>query len=105
VQLPGEPTIVEMRYFTGPESPPSDKGYLLVVERWYVKRSSPRTTFGSRDGSSSSRGTSATVSPPWRPTTPKGSARQIGADSSGRIPSLRRTRDCRVSGPARGTTS
>lgn len=29
--------IVDMRYFTGPESPPSDKGYLLVVERWYVK--------------------------------------------------------------------
>jgi hypothetical protein len=26
-----------MRYFTGPESPPSDKNYLLVVERWYVK--------------------------------------------------------------------
>lgn len=37
MQLPGEPTVVEMRYFTGPESPPSDKGYLLVVERWYVK--------------------------------------------------------------------
>ena len=29
--------IVDLRYFTGPESPPSDKGYLLVVERWYVK--------------------------------------------------------------------
>jgi hypothetical protein len=27
-----------MRYFEGPESPPApDKGYLLVVERWYVK--------------------------------------------------------------------
>jgi hypothetical protein len=37
VQLPGEPTVVEMRYFTGPESPVSDKGYLAVVERWYVK--------------------------------------------------------------------
>jgi hypothetical protein len=37
VRVPGEPTIVEMRYFTGPESPPSDKGYLLTVERWYVK--------------------------------------------------------------------
>ena len=37
VQLPGEPTVVEMRYFTGPESPPSEKGYLAVVERWYVK--------------------------------------------------------------------
>jgi len=29
--------VVDLRYFTGPESPPSDKGYLLVVERWYVK--------------------------------------------------------------------
>jgi hypothetical protein len=26
-----------MRFFEGPESPPSDKGYLLNVERWYVK--------------------------------------------------------------------
>jgi hypothetical protein len=37
VRLPGEPVIVEMRYFTGPESPPSDKGYIKTVERWYVK--------------------------------------------------------------------
>lgn len=37
VQLPGEPEIVEMRYFTGPESPPSDKGYISTIERWYVK--------------------------------------------------------------------
>ena len=37
VRIPGDPTVVEMRYFTGPESPPSDKGYLAVVERWYVK--------------------------------------------------------------------
>ncbi|MGZ8611143.1 MAG: hypothetical protein ACXWX0_02575 [Actinomycetota bacterium] len=29
--------VVDMRVFEGPESPPSDKGYLLVVERWYVK--------------------------------------------------------------------
>jgi hypothetical protein len=26
-----------MRYFEGPESPPSDQGYLLVVQRWYVR--------------------------------------------------------------------
>jgi hypothetical protein len=37
VRLPGEPVIVEMRYFTGPESPPSEKGYILTIERWYVK--------------------------------------------------------------------
>jgi hypothetical protein len=29
--------VVDLRYFQGPESPPSDKGYLLVVQRWYVK--------------------------------------------------------------------
>ncbi len=29
--------VVDMRYFEGPESPPSDKGYLLVVQRWYIK--------------------------------------------------------------------
>ena len=29
--------IVDLRYFDGPESPPSDKGYLLIVQRWYVK--------------------------------------------------------------------
>lgn len=29
--------VVEMRYFTGPESPPSDKGYIKTIQRWYVK--------------------------------------------------------------------
>ena len=30
--------VTDMRYFTGPESPPSpDKGYLRVVQRWYVR--------------------------------------------------------------------
>ena len=37
VRLPGGPVIVEMRYFTGPESPPSEKGYIKTIERWYVK--------------------------------------------------------------------
>jgi hypothetical protein len=41
VRLPDEPVIVEMRYFTGPESPPSEKGYLLTIERWYVKLYTP----------------------------------------------------------------
>ena len=36
-QVDGEFDVVEMRYFEGPESPPSTKGYLLVVDRWYVK--------------------------------------------------------------------
>jgi len=29
--------VVDLRTFEGPESPPSDKGYLLEVRRWYVK--------------------------------------------------------------------
>jgi hypothetical protein len=41
VRLPDDPVVVDMRFFEGPESPPSDKGYLLNVERWYVKLYSP----------------------------------------------------------------
>jgi hypothetical protein len=26
-----------MRYFEGPESPPSEQGYLKDIERWYIK--------------------------------------------------------------------
>jgi len=37
VRIPAEPVVVDMRYFVGPESPPSEKGYLLEIERWYVK--------------------------------------------------------------------
>lgn len=33
----GDLVVVDMRMFEGPESPPSDKGYLLTVQRWYVK--------------------------------------------------------------------
>jgi hypothetical protein len=29
--------VVDLRSFAGPESPPSDKGYLLDIQRWYVK--------------------------------------------------------------------
>lgn len=29
--------VVEMRYFVGPESPPSEQGYLQDIERWYIK--------------------------------------------------------------------
>ena len=35
--VPGRLVVVDMRTFEGPESPPSDKGYLLDVRRWYVK--------------------------------------------------------------------
>ena len=33
----GEPVVVDMRLFSGPESPPSDKGYIAEIRRWYVK--------------------------------------------------------------------
>jgi hypothetical protein len=33
----GPLVVVDMRFFEGPESPPSDKGYILVVQRWYLK--------------------------------------------------------------------
>jgi hypothetical protein len=33
----GDYEIVDMRLFVGPESPPSDKGYLADIRRWYVK--------------------------------------------------------------------
>jgi hypothetical protein len=33
----GPLVVVDMRYFIGPESPPSDKGYLLEIQRWYIK--------------------------------------------------------------------
>jgi hypothetical protein len=36
---PAEFEVVEMRYFEGPESPPSEREYILVVRRWYVKAS------------------------------------------------------------------
>ena len=36
-RVDGEFDVVELRYFEGPESPLSTKGYLQVVDRWYVK--------------------------------------------------------------------
>lgn len=33
----GRLVVMHMRYFEGPESPPSDKGYLAIVRRWYVR--------------------------------------------------------------------
>lgn len=39
MRVEGELDVDEMRYFEGPESPPSEQGYLRVVKRWYVKGS------------------------------------------------------------------
>jgi hypothetical protein len=36
-RVKGPLEVVDLRYFEGPESPPSDKGYLLDIRRWYVK--------------------------------------------------------------------
>ena len=33
----GKLAVVDMRYFVGPESPPSEQGYLQDIERWYIK--------------------------------------------------------------------
>lgn len=70
--------VVDMRYFTGPESPPDpDKGYLRVVQRWYVKgfvRDDPalqgrflveRRRFGSGLSAVAPYGTHGWVSPNW----------------------------------------
>lgn len=39
--IEGPLEVVDVRYFEGPESPPSEQGYLLVVQRWYVKLYAP----------------------------------------------------------------
>lgn len=36
-RIKGPLVVVDMRHFRGPESPPSSQGYLLDVERWYIK--------------------------------------------------------------------
>lgn len=36
-RVEGPLVVVDMRSFSGPESPPSDKGYIVLVQRWYVK--------------------------------------------------------------------
>jgi hypothetical protein len=36
---PDDLEVEEMRYFEGPESPPSEREYLLNVRRWYIKAS------------------------------------------------------------------
>ena len=33
----GPLVVTDMRSFAGPESPPSDQGYLLLIQRWYVR--------------------------------------------------------------------
>ena len=35
--IEGPLVVVDMRLFTGPESPPSEQGYIADVKRWYVK--------------------------------------------------------------------
>jgi hypothetical protein len=40
--IAGPLEVVDMRFFVGPESPPSDKAYLSEVQRWYVKLYAPQ---------------------------------------------------------------
>lgn len=70
-------SLQDLRYFEGPESPPSEKGYLEVVERWYVKghlRSDPsfrgrwlveRRAFGSGVAAVAPYDTGGFSSPDW----------------------------------------
>jgi len=39
LRVRSELAVEDMRYFEGPESPPSEVGYLKVVKRWYVRAS------------------------------------------------------------------
>ena len=98
--------VVDLRSFDGPESPPSDKGYLLDIQRWYVK-ASRRTTCPSRVGSSSSPGSSGPVWSRSRPTTRTASGHRTGSGSSSTAATPRRgrTRGCRACGPGCRTTS
>jgi hypothetical protein len=72
------PFVVKaIRYFLGPESPPSDQGYLATVQRWYVKavdRSDPsfrarflveKREFGSGLAAVAPFGTRGFASPDW----------------------------------------
>ncbi len=79
----GKLAVVDMRYFVGPESPPSEQGYLQDIERWYIKLYDEQDPRATRDGSSWSRCGSVAAWWRWRPTTRRGSARRIGAASSG----------------------
>jgi hypothetical protein len=36
-RVQGPLVVMDMRYFEGPESPPSEQGYLLSVQRWYIR--------------------------------------------------------------------
>lgn len=35
-------TVTDMRYFVGPESPPSEQGYLKDIQRWYIRLYDPQ---------------------------------------------------------------
>jgi len=40
-RISGPLKVVDMRTFVGPESPPTDKNYLMDIRRWYVKLYAP----------------------------------------------------------------
>ena len=104
--MPSDPVIVDMRYFEGPESPPSDKGYLLNVERWYVKLYSPSDLrFQGRflvESREFGEGLVAVA-----PFDTEGFGRPTGAGSSGTAATARRTPypACPAAGAGSATTS
>jgi hypothetical protein len=69
--------VVEMRYFVGPEEPPSEQNYLANIERWYVKLYAAqdfryqgrflieRRTFGSGVSAVAPYDTKGYTSPDW----------------------------------------
>lgn len=77
MRFKGSLVAEEIRYFEGPESPPSEQGYLRVVKRWYVKghlRSDPsfrgrwlveRRTLGAGVAAVAPYDTSEYRSPDW----------------------------------------
>ena len=102
----GPLVVVDMRHFVGPESPPSDKGYLLDIERWYIKLyAQDDIAFQGRflvESRTFGRGLSAVA-----PYDTEGFVRRTGWGSSSTAcpPRRRATRDCPASGRAPLTTS
>lgn len=41
LDVAGRPVVGDVRVFDGPESPPSDKGYISTIRRWYLVLSVP----------------------------------------------------------------
>lgn len=77
LEVDGRAVVGDVRIFDGPESPPSDKGYIATIRRWYVVLSVPgepgaqgrflveRRGFGPGLAAVASLGTRGFRSPDW----------------------------------------